>query len=133
MKTGGIPYWFYEWWSIFDSVAEILPSNILEAMKRWESQHPLIRGKYNLPRDHKMILFFIEYGIPWILKWDFCIQKDISADIYALKRKFWVRWWNSFLKKDIQPSLSLSLSSELFLSSIFTLSLCIYILSDFII
>ena len=78
--------WFYEWWAIFGHVKNILSSNIIEAMKRWETWHPLIREKEDLPEDHNLILLFIDYGIPWILKWDFCIQKDISTNIYALKR-----------------------------------------------
>lgn len=49
-----------------------------------------------------MIIFFIEYGIPWILKWDFCIQKDDSENMFSLKRQFYVTWWNNFPKKDIE-------------------------------
>ena len=48
-----------------------------------------------------MVIFFLEYGIPWILKWDFCIQKDSSVNMFSLRRQFWVRWWNKFPKKDI--------------------------------
>ena len=98
---GGIPIWFYEWWTIYGPEMDILPSNIIDAYQRWVKWHPLIRGKNNLPKNHNMIVFFIEYGIPWILKWDFCIQKDIKENMYSLKRQFWVRWWNNFPKQDI--------------------------------
>ena len=91
MKAGCIPVWFYEWWDIFGPVKNILPSSIIETMERWETWHPLIRGKENLSKNNNLILLFIDYGIPWILKWNFCIQKDTSIDNYALKREFWVR------------------------------------------
>ena len=57
--------------------------------------------KDNLPYNHNMILFFIEFGIPWIWKWDFIIKSDSSVDIPTLKRVFWVRWRNNFPKKGI--------------------------------
>ena len=48
-----------------------------------------------------MVLFFIEFGIPWIWKWNF-IVKTFGVDIPTLQRIFWVRWWNNFSKKDIE-------------------------------
>ncbi|PSS23891.1 Reverse transcriptase/Ribonuclease [Actinidia chinensis var. chinensis] len=98
---GGVPSWFYDWWLIYGPVLDILPSNILKAYHKWEVWHPLIRGKDNLPYNHNMVLFFIEFEIPWIWKWDFLIQYDSGVDIPTLHRVFWVRWWNNFSPKDI--------------------------------
>ena len=47
-----------------------------------------------------MVLFFTEFGIPWIKKWDFITKID-SVDIPTLQRVFWIRWWNNFSKNDI--------------------------------
>ena len=49
-----------------------------------------------------MVIFFIEFDIPWIWRWDFIITNDASADIPTLQRVFWVRWWNNFSKNDIE-------------------------------
>ncbi|XP_057486650.1 uncharacterized protein LOC130783343 [Actinidia eriantha] len=101
IPSGGVPSWFYDWWLIYGPVLDILPSNILKAYHRWKVWHPLIRGKDNLPYNHNMVLFFIEFEIPWIWKWDFLIKNDSSVDIPTLQRVFWVRWWNNFSQKDI--------------------------------
>ncbi|XP_057486682.1 uncharacterized protein LOC130772810 isoform X2 [Actinidia eriantha] len=101
IRFGGVPSWFYNWWLIYGPVLDILPSNILEAYHKWKVWHPLIRGKDNLPYNHNMVLFFIEFEIPWIWKWDFLIKNDSSLDIPILQRVFWVRWWNNFPEKDI--------------------------------
>ena len=103
LKMGtSLPMWFLDWWTIYGPVKGILPSNIVEALNRWEKRHPLIRGKEDLWEEYSLILLFIEYGIPWILKWDFCIEKDRDLKGYSLKREFWTRWWNNFPKKDIE-------------------------------
>ena len=59
------------------------------------------KWKYNLPYNHNMIIFFIEFGIIWIWKWDFIINTKASVDILTLQRVFWVRWWIFFSKRDI--------------------------------
>ena len=59
------------------------------------------KWKYNLPYNLNMIIFFIEFGIIWIWKWDFIINTKASVDILTLQRVFWVRWWIFFSKRDI--------------------------------
>ena len=86
--SGRVPSWFYDWWLTYGLVLNILPFNILEAYKRWEIWHPQIRGTNNWPYNHNMVLFFIEFGVPWIWKWDFIIKKDSNVDIPTLQRVF---------------------------------------------
>ena len=43
------------------------------------------KWKYNLPYNLNMIIFFIEFGIIWIWKWDFIINTKASVDILTLQ------------------------------------------------
>ena len=46
-----------------------------------------------------LLFFFSEFGLTWIVQWDYIIITDESATLPALGRTFKTKWWDA-LKND---------------------------------
>ena len=53
-----------------------------------------------------MVLFFIEFSIPWIWRWDLLIKKDELINAMSLYRHYWVRWWSKTEVKELYSSIN---------------------------
>ncbi|KAI5342951.1 hypothetical protein L3X38_010827 [Prunus dulcis] len=45
--------------------------------------------------------FMMLYELPWILKWEYCLSKDLDEEwtyLPSLERKILIRWWDPFCK-----------------------------------
>ncbi|XP_059643537.1 uncharacterized protein LOC132285374 [Cornus florida] len=100
------PNWVISWWAIFGPDLDILPESIQQLYLPWQQFHPQLRGNDNIPIGKSTILFFTEFGIPWIWKWDF--QCGYTTDkLPVLQRIFYYRWWSGMTQDPIQALLHL--------------------------
>jgi len=85
---GEIPLWFFNnCWPKAGAILEILPEDIIRMITQ-ESEKNL--------KDYPFILmqFCVETSLPWIIKWEFDIQKTQFPA--TLRRKNYARWWDKF-------------------------------------
>nr|FAA01217.1 TPA: hypothetical protein [Sorghum bicolor] len=85
---GEIPLWFFNnCWPKAGAIPEILPEDIIRMITQ-ESEKNL--------KDYPFILmqFCVETSLPWIIKWEFDIQKTQFPA--TLRRKYYARWWDKF-------------------------------------
>lgn len=87
-RCGEIPLWFFNnWWLRAGAIPKILPEEIIRLITQ-ESKKDL--------KDYPFILmqFCEETSMPWIIKWDFIVQR--SKFPATLKRRYFARWWDKF-------------------------------------
>ncbi|RVW62417.1 putative mitochondrial protein [Vitis vinifera] len=84
------------WWTYYGPTIKILPKPILDGFE-------LFRSSFNIPRELSafppLLFFFSNFGLAWIVQWDYIIITDESAAFPSLGRTFKTKWWDA-LKND---------------------------------
>lgn len=92
------PNWAIPWWAIFGPDLDILPEAVRQLFLPWQQFHPQLRGQDHIPVGKSTLLFFTEFGIPWIWRWDF--QCTYNSDhLPLLQRIFQYRWWTGMTQE----------------------------------
>ena len=95
-QLSSFPFWFYSWWTYYGPTIKILPKPILDGFE-------LFRSSFNIPRELSafppLLFFFSNFGLAWIVQWDYIIITDESAAFPSLGRTFKTKWWDA-LKND---------------------------------
>ena len=90
------PFWFHNWWIYFVPTVKILPKPILNGFE-------LFNGSFVIPREllafPPLLFFFSEFGLTWIVQWDYIIITDESTVFPVLGMTFKTKWWDA-LKND---------------------------------
>ena len=88
-----IPRWFIDLWNSYGPEAMILPPNLLKA-------YEIFKKEPNIPhlKDFLHLLqFFYKFpNLPWIIRWEYKIEKHPQYPFPMLTRKFKSKWWNKF-------------------------------------
>ncbi|KAG5570656.1 hypothetical protein H5410_060422 [Solanum commersonii] len=97
-----IPNWFCRWWTLFGPLIKILPESYKKLYLEWVDISPKI---INLQKNNiffegmSLMYFFIEFSIPWILKWS--IEVNTTSDEFpCLRRTFYTKFWSKLLQKN---------------------------------
>lgn len=102
-----IPNWFCKWWTLYGPTINILPENYKRLYAEWVDISPKI---LQLQKDDiyfkgiSIMYFFIEFSIPWIMKWTVEVQTD-GQEFPCLKRKFHTKFWSKLLHKNPEGQL----------------------------
>ncbi|KAL4194856.1 hypothetical protein AMTRI_Chr05g61580 [Amborella trichopoda] len=87
------PTWFKNWFFVCGSTVQILPP----AFKVVQDKFQAYNQNDNTIDNH--LYFMALYQIPWIMKWEYTISPDITADytyIPRLGKTISVKWWDVF-------------------------------------
>ena len=90
------PFWFHNQWTYFGLTNKILPKPILDGFELFNSSFVIPR---ELSAFSRLLFFFNEFGIAWIVQWDYTIIKDESVAFPVLRWTFKTKWWDA-LKND---------------------------------
>jgi len=97
-----IPNWFCRWWTLYGPSVKILPESYEKLYLEWVDISPKI---INLQENNiffegmSLMYFFIEFSIPWILKWS--IEVNTTSDEFpCLQRTFYTKFWSKLLQKN---------------------------------
>lgn len=97
-----IPNWLYQWWLSYGPSIKILPESYQGLYTEWVKISPkLIEADHNdkwiegMPSLH----FFIEFGIPWIWKWE-PEMGHTQHHIPCLQRTFYTKFWKRMLRNN---------------------------------
>jgi len=88
-----IPRWFIDWWNSHGPKAMILPPDLLKAYETFKKE-PYIPHLKSFP--HLLQFYYRFPGLPWIIRWEFKIEKHPQYPFPILTRKFNLKWWNKF-------------------------------------
>ncbi|XP_020530614.1 uncharacterized protein LOC110008302 [Amborella trichopoda] len=91
--------WFRNWFSVWGSGSQILPEPLQVSQARFIE----FNGKDSNVDYH--LYFMALYQLPWILKWNFAISKNISNNyeyIPCIGKKISVKWWDIFVYKNLE-------------------------------
>ena len=88
-----IPRWFNDWWNSFGPEAMILPPDLLKAYETFKKE-PNIPHLRDFP--HLLQFFYRFPNLPWIIRWEYKIEKHPQYPFLILTRKFKLKWWNKF-------------------------------------
>jgi len=95
------PIWFYEWWHLFGSIPEVLPTIVQTGFNTWISK---TKGPYY----QQSLLFYKEFKVPWIFCWSYKIAQkyDSKNQQYpmSLVREFKIKWWDKFEQHVCSPA-----------------------------
>ncbi|XP_075097489.1 uncharacterized protein LOC107814353 [Nicotiana tabacum] len=97
MNNPQIPNWFFKWWKLYGPSLEILPPLFKSLYTQWVDISPKIISlqKDNIFYDGiAAMYFFIEFSIPWIMKWDVEIgytSKGVPCLQIIVYNKFWTK------------------------------------------
>lgn len=101
--------WLLDWWNSHGPKAMILPPELLRAYETFKKE-PVIPHLKNFP---KILQFYYKcLDLPWIVRWEYQIEKNHFHPFPMLTRKFKLKWLNKFNFDHIcqtlhkQPSLS---------------------------
>ncbi|KAK4573648.1 hypothetical protein RGQ29_031556 [Quercus rubra] len=89
-----IPRWFIDWWNSYGPEAMILPPDLLKAYETFKKEPPNIPHLRDFP--HLLQFFYKFPDLPWIIRWEYKIEKNPQYPFPMLTRKFKLKWWNKF-------------------------------------
>ena len=89
-----IPRWFIDWWNSYGPEAMILPPDLLKAYETFKKEPPNIPHLRVFP--HLLQFFYKFPDLPWIIRWEYKIEKLPQYPFPMLTRKFKLKWWNKF-------------------------------------
>ena len=95
-QLSSFPFWFHNWWTYFDPSIKILPKPVLEGFELFSSSFIIPKELSAFP---PLLFFFSNFGLAWIVQWDYLIIADESAAFPTLRRTFKTKWWDA-LKND---------------------------------
>ena len=95
-QLSSFPFWFHNWWTYFDPSIKILPKPVLEGFELFSSSFIIPKELSAFP---PLLFFFSNFGLAWIVQWDYLIIADESAVFPTLRRTFKTKWWDA-LKND---------------------------------
>lgn len=81
------PIWFLKWWDKHGPSMEIIPEDLQVTFKSFIAKYKMSLEDLCFP---PLLHFIAKYKIPWILKWQYEIDKGL------LVRQFFVKWWDKF-------------------------------------
>ena len=105
-----IPRWFIDWWNSYCPKAMILPSGLLKAYETFKKEPPNIPHLRDFP--HLLQFFYRFPDLPWIIRWEYKIEKHPQYHFPMLTRKFKLKWWNKFNFDHICQELQKNTSSS---------------------
>ena len=85
------PFRFHNWWTYFGPTIKILPKPILDGFELFNSFFVIPKELSAFPY---LLFFFSEFGIAWIVQWDYIIIVDEIAVLPAPGRTFKTKWWD---------------------------------------
>ena len=88
-----IPKWFIDWWNFNGPEAMILPPDLLKAYETFKKE-PNVPHLKDFP--HLLQFFYRFPDLPWIIRWEYKIEKHPHYPFPMLTRKFKLKWWNKF-------------------------------------
>nr|XP_009801192.1 PREDICTED: uncharacterized protein LOC104246970 [Nicotiana sylvestris] len=99
-----VPNWFFKWWKLYGPSLEILSPMFKSLYTQWVDISPKINS---LQKDNifyngiSAMYFFIEFSIPWIMKWD--VQTGYTEEgIPCLQRIVYNKFWTKLAHPDHQ-------------------------------
>ena len=88
-----IPRWFIDWWNSYGPEAMILPPDLLKAYETFKKE-PDIPHLKNFPY---LLQFFYRFpDLPWIIRWEYKIERHPQYPFPMVTRKLKLKWWNKF-------------------------------------
>ena len=72
----------------------ILPPDLLKAYETFKKEPPNIPLLRDFP--HLLQFFYRFLDLPWIIRWEYKIEKHPQYPFPMLTRKFKLKWWNKF-------------------------------------
>ncbi|KAK2987236.1 hypothetical protein RJ640_017426 [Escallonia rubra] len=87
---GNFPNWINNWWLNYGPDFEEWPSN--QVTEAYQLYAPMVKGLSKLQ-------FMVDFGIPWILCWQYAIQKSTNSSLEyppTLVQQFGSKWWPKF-------------------------------------
>ena len=75
---------------------KILPKPVLDGFELFSSSFIIPKELSAFP---PLLFFFSNFGLAWIVQWDYLIIADESAAFPTLRRTFKTKWWDA-LKND---------------------------------
>ena len=112
-----IPRWFIDWWNSYGPEAMILPPDLLKAYETFKKEPPNIPHLRDFP--HLLQFFYRFPDLPWIIRWEYKIEKHPQYPFPILTRKFKLKWWNKFNFDHICQELQKNSSSQIESSNFF--------------
>ncbi|KAL8031786.1 hypothetical protein ABFX02_13G050700 [Erythranthe guttata] len=97
-----IPNWLSQWWLSFGPTVKILPEPYRGLYAEWVKISPtLIEAEHTSKWIERMPFFhfFIEFGIPWIWKWEPELGHT-PQNIPCIKRATYTKFWKRMLRKN---------------------------------
>ena len=88
-----IPRWFIDWWNSYGLEAMILPPDLLKAYETFKKEPNTLHLK-DFP--HLLQFFYRFLDLPWIIRWEYKIEKHPQYPFPMLAKKFKLKWWNKF-------------------------------------
>ena len=88
-----IPRCFIDWWNIYGPKAMILPPDLLKSYETFKKE-PDIPHLKNFP--HLLQFFYKFQDLPWVIRWEYKIERHPQYPFPMLTRKLKLKWWNKF-------------------------------------
>lgn len=100
------PNWIFRWWQNHGATMEILPDPYKGLFTEWVNNTPYISAySKEYIAETAMLFFFMQFGIPWIWKWNLSAGLN-QSNIPCLKRKFYSKFWQKLLKIDKETNVA---------------------------
>ncbi|KAG5580731.1 hypothetical protein H5410_051358 [Solanum commersonii] len=97
-----IPNWFCKWWTLYGPSVKILPESYKKLYLEWVDISPKL---INLQEENiffegiSLMYFFIEFSIPWIMKWSIEVN-NTSEGFPCLQKTFYTKFWSKLLQRN---------------------------------
>ena len=104
-----IPRWFIDWWNSHGPKAMILPPDLLKTYEIFKKELDILHLK-NFP--HLLQFYYKFPDLPWIIRWEYKIERHPQYPFPMLTRKFKLKWWNKFNFDHICQELQRNTSSS---------------------
>ena len=75
-QLSSFPFWFHSWWTYFGPSTKILSKPVLDGFELFNSSFVIPRELSAFPH---LLFFFNNFGLAWIIQWDYLIIADESA------------------------------------------------------
>jgi hypothetical protein len=86
------PIWFIEWWSLYGTSINILPTSAKQAFNLWDKNPATQQPSYVTD-----LTFFSTFCIPWILCWTYHLEQFLPLPMpFSLTRHFKTKFWEKF-------------------------------------
>ena len=88
-----ITRWFIDWRNSHGIKAMILPPNFLKAYETFKKEPNIL----HLKNFTHLLQFYYRFpDLPWIIRWEYKIERNFQYPFLMLTRKFKLKWQNKF-------------------------------------